>query len=175
MTRREFVGGAISTGFSLAGASQAAARTQSGYTKGIFVGTARGPVELIAYADRISIGQLRMSYGSFEDVPAFDSVSRVLCNLPNWRPELVWLSTKRIFKDEYAERRSLPFAVRQINISALELRIGDMEDPARIRTLVSAVRGTADNPPYLLITLVANGVTRDYLAELKMADPQLAR
>ncbi len=65
--------------------------------------------------------------------------------------------------------------MRQINISALELRIGDMEDPARIRTLVSAVRGTADNPPYLLITLVANGVTRDYLAELKMADPQLAR
>jgi hypothetical protein len=112
-----------------------------------------------------------MSYGSFEDIPAFDSVPRVLCNLPNWRPELVWLSTRRIFKDEYAERRNLPFAVRAINISAIELRIGDLEDPARIRKLVSAVGGTADNPPYIFITLTANGVTRDYIAELTIAEP----
>jgi len=173
MTRREFVGGALTAATTLAATGHAAARTQGGYTNGIFAGTPRGPVELLAYADRISNGQLRMSYGSFEDVPAFDSVPRILCNLPNWRPALVWLSTKRIFKDEYAERRNLPFAVRQINISAIEVRIADMEDPARVKKLVDAVRASADNPPYLFITLSTGNVTRDYIVELRIAEPQI--
>ena len=49
---------------------------QSGYVNGVFVNTERGPVELIAYADRTGIGQLRMSFGTFEDVPALATPSQ---------------------------------------------------------------------------------------------------
>ena len=166
MTRREFAGTVAALAAGLPAAHSLRAAAQVDLIKGVFAATANGPVELLAYADRTSIGLLRMSYGSFEDVPAFNSVSRVLCNLPNWRPELVWLSTRRVFKDEYAERRILPFAVRPLNISALELRISDMEDPARVKKLLGYVRASADNPAYLFITLSFSGVTRDYMAEL---------
>jgi hypothetical protein len=174
MTRREFVG----TGATLAAlltSRQTLHAAQADLIKGVFAATPNGPVELIAYADRTSIGLLQMSYGSFEDVPAFRAVSRVLCNLPNWRPELVWLSTRMVFKDEYAERRILPFAVRPLNVSALELRISDMEDPARVKKLLGYVRATANNPPYLFVTLSIGGVTRDYMAELLITDAPIPR
>ena len=93
----------------------------------------------------------------------------------NWRPELVWLSTRTVFKDEYAERRILPFAVRPLNISALELRISDLEDPARVKKLLGYVRATANNPAYLFITLSIGGVTRDYMAELLITDAPVPR
>src|SRR6187200_2932427 len=101
MTRREFVGAATTLAAGLTHRQSLAATAQPDLIKGVFAATPNGPVELIAYADRTSIGLLQMSYGAFEDVQAFRSVSRVLCNLPNWRPELVWLSTGMVFKDEY--------------------------------------------------------------------------
>ena len=174
MTRREFVGTGATLAALLTSRPSLHAAAQTDLIKGVFAATPNGPVELIAYADRTSIGLLQMSYGSFEDVPAFRSVSRVLCNLPNWRPELVWLSTRMVFKDEYAERRILPFAVRPLNISALELRISDMEDPARVKKLLGYVRASADNPAYLFITLSFSGVTRDYIIELLMSEPEIA-
>lgn len=139
---------------------------QSGYVTGVFVNTARGPVELIAYADRIGNGQLRMSFGTFEDVPAIASPSRLLCNLPNWKPVLVWLSTRRIFKDEFAERRTIPFAGRPLNIAALELRIAEMEDAARLQKLLAAVGASESNPGYLFVTLNNGSISREYMIEL---------
>jgi hypothetical protein len=73
----------------------AAALTQGDYVRGIFVSTAGGPVELIAYADRTGIGLMRMSFGSLEDVPAIASPTRLLCNIPHWKPTQVWISTRR--------------------------------------------------------------------------------
>jgi len=144
----------------------AVALAQSGYVNGVFVHTGRGPVELIAYADRTGIGQLRMSFGTFEDVPAIEAPSRLLCSLPHWKPALVWVSTRRIFKDEFAERRTVPFAVRPLNVAALEVRVADFEDPARIARLIKSVGASEANPAYLFITLDNGGVTRDYMIEL---------
>lgn len=139
---------------------------QSGSVNGVFVHTAHGPVELIAYADRTGIGQLRMSFGSFEDVPAIEAPARLLCNLPNWKPTLAWVSTRRIFKNEFAERRTVPFAVRPLTVAALEVRVADFEDPAKIEKLLRNVGASAQNPAYLFITLDNGGVTRDYMIEL---------
>lgn len=161
MNRRQLLSMSLAA---LAGGARGAA--QSGYVNGVFVNTARGPIELIAYADRIGNGQLRMSFGTFEDVPAIASPSRLLCNLPNWKPVLVWLSTRRIFKDEYAERRNVPFAVRQLNIAALELRVADMEDPARVQKLLGDVRVSESNPAYLFVTLNNGSISREYMIEL---------
>jgi hypothetical protein len=69
--------------------SGAAALAQNDYVRGVFVSTAGGPVELIAYADRTGIGLMRMSFGSLEDIPAIASPTRVLCNIPHWKPTQV--------------------------------------------------------------------------------------
>lgn len=172
MTRREFV-----LGGTLAAATAATARPTAGgaaqgggYRHGVYVGTAKGPVELIAYADRLRFGQLRMSFGTFEDVPAFTSLPRVLCNLPNWKPVLVWMSTRQIFRDEFAERRNLPFGVRPLDIVALDLRIQGMDDEARLRKLFRDVRASASNPAYMFVTMSAGNVIREYMAELAVGE-----
>lgn len=139
---------------------------QAGYLNGVFVATSNGPVELVAYADRASNGQLRMSFGTFEDIPALAAAPRLLCNLPNWRPVLTWLSTRRIFRSEFAERRQLPFAVRPLNIAAVELRLTDMEDPARLQQLLKAVGASDEHVPYLFVTMSNGMVTRDYMVEI---------
>ena len=73
MTRREFVGAATTLAAGLTNRQSLLAAAQTDLIKGVFAATPNGPVELIAYADRTSIGLLQMSYGSFEDVPAFRS------------------------------------------------------------------------------------------------------
>jgi hypothetical protein len=181
MTRRHFV----AIGLALAGsprdravraaqlpvaavAGRTAAVPQPSYANGVFVGTPGGPVELIAYADRIGNGQLRMSYGTFEDVPAIESIQRLLCNLPNWKPVLVWVSTRRIFRDEYAERRELRFAVRPLSLVALEVRVADLENAERLRRLTASVGATAGNPAYLFITMSTGSIAREYMVEIKL-------
>jgi len=171
MTRRDFVlrstqaASVMSLG---ATAGVAGAAQTGGFQQGIYVGTAEGPVELIAYADRLSFGQLRMSFGSFEDVPAFARMPRVLCNLPNWTPVLVWMSTRQIFRNEFAERRNLPFAVRPLDIVALDLRIQGMDDEERLRKLWRDVRASEANPAYMFVTMSTGQVIREYMAELRL-------
>lgn len=144
----------------------ATSAAQSRYIDGVFIHAGGEPIELLTFADRTSSGQLRLSSGSWEDVPIVESVRRVLCSLPNWKPSAVWLSTKRIFRDEYAERRVLPFAVRQLNIYAVELRVADMETPESASRFVRAVGATDDDPALLVVTMSSMGMTRDYVVQL---------
>lgn len=144
---------------------------QPRYVDGVFVHANSAPIELLTFADRTSIGQLRMSSGSFEDVPVVESVNRVLCSLPNWQPAAVWVSTKRIFRDEYAERRHLPFAVRRLNIYAIELRVADAESPESVSRLMAAVRASEENPALLFITMASGHITRDYIVQLTASLP----
>ena len=139
---------------------------QSRYIDGVFIHAGGEPIELLTFADRTSSGQLRLSSGSWEDVPIVESVRRVLCSLPNWKPSAVWLSTKRIFRDEYAERRVLPFAIRQLNIYAIELRVADMETSQSASRLVRSVGATDEDPAFLFVTMSSSGITRDYVVQL---------
>ncbi len=162
MTRRTLVAALISA------ALPRTAGGQPRYVDGVFVHPGTEPIELLAFADRLSTGQLRLSTGSFEDVPAVERVNRVLCSLPNWRPVLVWASTKDIFRNEYAERRQLAFAVRHINIYALELRIADIESLEGAARVVRDVGGTDGNPAFVFVTMETSGggVRREYVIQL---------
>lgn len=162
MTRRDFVAALLSATLARP------ARAQRRHVDGVFVHAGAEPIELLAFADRLSTGQLRLSTASFEDVPAVERVNRVLCSLPNWTPVQVWASSKDIFRNEYAERRRLAFAVRQINIYALELRIADIETPEGAARVVRDVGGTDDNPAFVFVTMQTSGggVTRDYMIAL---------
>jgi hypothetical protein len=135
---------------------------QGGYVHGLFVGTQHGPVELTAYAEVVTNGQLRMAKGSFENVPTLSDVQRVLCNLPNWDPGAIFVATQEIFRDERAERREVRFAIRRLNISALELRVEDIERQDRLADLVRSVGASDRSPAYVFIVMTTNGLNRFY-------------
>ena len=86
----------------------------------MFVGTGHGPVELTAYSEPATNGQLRMAKGGFA-------------------PSAIFVATQEIFKDERAERRDVRFALRRLNISALELRVDDLERRDRLAALIQSV------------------------------------
>ena len=135
---------------------------QGAYVAGVFVGTQHGPIELTAYAEVVTNGQLRMAKGSFENVPTLSDVQRILCNLPNWEPSAIFVATQRIFSDERAERREVRFALRRLNVSALELRIEDLERHDRLAELVRSVRASDTLPAYVFIVMTTNGLNRFY-------------
>ena len=135
---------------------------QTGYQPGVFVGTLHGPIELTAYAEAVTNGQLRMAKGSFENVPTLSDVQRVLCNLPNWEPGAIFVAPREIFRTERAERREVRFALRRLNISALELRVEDIERKDRLADLVRSVGASDTSPAYVFVVMTTNGLNRFY-------------
>jgi hypothetical protein len=135
---------------------------QGGYLPGVFVASTHGPIELTAYAEVVSSGQLQMAKGSLENVPTLSEIQRILCNVPNWRPARVLIASQEIFNDERAERRELPFAVRRMNISAIELRVEDLERKDRLAELIRGVRGSQQSPVFVFVVMATNGLSRFY-------------
>jgi hypothetical protein len=149
-------------------AALAALAQGQGYIEGVFVGTPNGPVELMVYAEQIRNGQMRLSGGGvFEDVPEVDTVQQVLCSLPNWKPVSVWVASSKIFRDEYAERRTLAIAGRALNVATLVIRVRDLEDRKNVERLIRSVRATGDEVPYAFVHLTSGGVERHYMVRLR--------
>ena len=158
MMRVAWLSAALLVLWSAVGAAQAVR-----YIDGLFVAPRDGsPIELIAYAEAMSTGILRMQRGSLEDAPLVHELVSVLASLPSWRPHSVTLATEQIFRDERAERRNLAFAVSQLNVYALGLRISDLERRDKIESLLKAIRASATNPGYAFIGLQADGYVRYY-------------
>jgi hypothetical protein len=133
------------------------------YIDGLFVAPRGGaPIELIAYAEELSIGTLRMQYGTLEDAPLVHEVVSVLATIPNWRPRSVIIASAAVFRDHRAERRSIVFAVNKLNVYALGLRISDLEERSKVESLLRAVRASYDNPGYAFIGMESDGYVRYY-------------
>ncbi len=143
-------------------ASDALVAGQGGYSHGVFVGTQHGPIELTAYAEVVTNGQLRMAKGSRENIPTLSDIQRVLCNLPNFEPGAIMIANQDIFIDEKAERREIRFAVRRLNISALELKVEDLERKDRLAQLIQGVGASEESPAFAFVVMVGNGMSRRF-------------
>ena len=133
------------------------------YIDGVFIAPRGGaPIELIAYAEALSTGVLRMQQGTLEDAPLVHELVSVLASLPSWKPKSVTISTAQVFRDERAERRGLVFSINKLNVYALGLRIADLERREKIDSLLKAVRASYDNPGYAFIGMEADGYVRYY-------------
>jgi hypothetical protein len=133
------------------------------YIDGVFVAPRNGaPIELIAYAESLSTGVLRMQRGTLEDAPLIHEVVSVLTSLPTWRPQSVTITTEEAFRDDRAERRGLVFAVNKLNVYALGLRISDLERRDKIESLLKAVKASPVNPGYAFIGMHSDGYVRYY-------------
>lgn len=137
----------------------------------MYVSTPQGPIELITYAEGTSAGKLALTNGSFEDVPTIvpGKHVRVLAAVPLWPPVGVLIATEDLFKTEKSEQRWLVFGTRKLNISALEMRISDLESPNTVARLMKAVRATDDNPAYAFIIIGSQGLRRYYPVRLSLA------
>jgi hypothetical protein len=133
------------------------------YIDGLFIAPKGGaPIELVAYAESLSTGMLRMQHGTIEDAPLVHELVSVLASIPNWQPQSVTVSTEQIFRDERAERRGLVFAVSKLNVYALGLRIADLERRDKIESLLKSVRASYDNPGYAFVAMRSEGYVRYY-------------
>src|SRR5262245_3671573 len=132
------------------------------YLPGVFVATEHGPIELSAWAEVGRNGALQMARGSLSNVPMIKDARAIFCNLPAWRPGAVFIASDLIFKDERAERREIKFAMRLLNISAIEMHVEDVEQKDRLDELIRAVGGTEDVRTYVFIVMATSGLERLY-------------
>jgi hypothetical protein len=142
------------------------------YVDGLFIQSGAGgaPIELIAWAESTSRGQLRMSRGTLEDAPAVNTIARVMCSIPLWQPVGAFVASEALFRDERAERRQLAFATRKLNIYAVEMRVADLEKRETIDSLLRNVRASQDAPGYAFIVLSGGDYQRFYPIRLTTVD-----
>ena len=139
-----------------------AAHGQPRYIAGVFVSTPEGITELMAYAELSNRGRLEMTSGDLEDAPLITQADGMLASLPLWTPIRLIVATTKIFDDERAERRELPFSVRKRNISTIEVFSSDLKRRERIDALLKAVRASGDTPGYAFLVLAMDGALPRY-------------
>ena len=134
------------------------------YIDGVFIApkNASAPIELIAYAEALSTGILRMQQGTLEDAPLVHEISGAMVSVPNWRPIGAIVGTTELFRDERAERRRLAFASRPRNVYAVALRIVDLERRETIEQLLTAVQASQDRPGYAFIIIGSDAHVKYY-------------
>jgi hypothetical protein len=140
----------------------AVAGGQVRYIDGLFVASKGGVVELIAYAEEMNRGTLRMQQGSLEDVPVVHELTRLMSSIPLWPPVGVIVASEAIFHDDRAERRRLAIAGQKVNVYAVEIRVADLERRDRIESLLKSVKASYDSPGYAFIILASGDYHRYY-------------
>jgi hypothetical protein len=130
--------------------------------------TSTEQIPLKAYAELHRAGVLQLTYGSVKDIPVIEDFRSIRCALTGWFPGRALVASEELFKSEYAERRLLSIATRQIGVTAFEVRIADLETPQRISELLTAV-GVPEggDKGYFFFTLTSDGLTRYYPFKFK--------
>ncbi len=163
LSRREFVALGTGAGVALARVANAAPK----FPVGVFVSSPDETIELRAYADHHGFGRLRLAQGLLADIPAVRRIPVVLCNMPNWWLQTMWMASQRIFYDDSAERRQLVYTARRYSVSAVGASAHELDDSGGIAKLMAAVGADDANPAYVVVALTNGHVVRDYLVELR--------
>lgn len=137
------------------------ARAQPRYIDGVFVNTPSGPVELIAYAEPNFTGRLHLSNGAMDDVPTLAAGCRVLVSIPGWKMVGAIVASEAIFDNPMAERRDLRWAVRTINIYAVDIMFRELDDPAFVTRMLKQVKASEERAG-LVFVAVSNGGMRAF-------------
>jgi hypothetical protein len=163
LSRRELL--SLGTGAMALAASSANAAPK--FPVGVFVSSPDETIELRAYADHHGFGRLTLAQGLLADIPAVPRIPVVLCNLPTWWLQTMWLASQRIFYDDTAERRQLNYTARRYSVTAIGASVRELNDAAGIAKLMNAVGASEVNPAYVVVALTNGHVVRDYLVELR--------
>jgi hypothetical protein len=131
--------------------------------------TSTAQVQLKAYAEFRRTGVLAMSSGSLKDIPTIDDFRMLRCNLTGWLPGRAMVASEKLFESEFAERRLISIATRKIGVTATEVRIADLEEPARVAELLKGVGEETGTTAYFFFVLSGDGMTRYYPFKMKVS------
>ena len=147
--------------------SATAARAQD---TGVLLFTETEQIPLKTYAEFMRSGILRITHGSVKDIPTVDSIRFIRCSRTGWRPVAVMAASEELFKSEYAERRMIPIATRPVGVTAVTVRVADLERAERIAELHRAIKQPegGDNAYFFLI-LTSGEITQYYPFRMRPA------
>lgn len=136
----------------------------------ILLFTDREQIPLKAYAEFMRAGILQLTSGSAKDIPTIDSFRMLRTSLTGWRPVAVMAASEDLFKSEYSERRMIPIATRPVGVTALAVRVADLEQPERIRELHAAIqRPEGGVEAYFFLILTSGDMNRYYPFRIRQA------
>ena len=137
---------------------------------GILLFTDKEQIPLKAYAEFMRAGILQLTSGSAKDIPTIDTFRMLRTSLTGWRPVAVMAASEDLFKSEYSERRMIPIATRPVGVTALAVRVADLEQPNRIRELHSAIqRPEGGEDAYFFLILTSGDMNRYYPFRIRQA------
>lgn len=137
---------------------------------GVLLFTDKEQIPLKAYAEFMRAGILQLTSGSARDIPTIDTFRMLRTSLTGWRPVAVMAASEDLFKSEYSERRMIPIATRPVGVTALAVRVADLEQPNRIRELHSAIqRPEGGEDAYFFLILTSGDMNRYYPFRIRQA------
>jgi hypothetical protein len=130
---------------------------------GVLLFTETEQIPLKTYAEFMRSGILRITSGSTKDIPTVDSIRFIRCSRTGWLPVAVMAASEELFTSEYAERRMVPIATRRVGVTAVAVRVADLEQQERIAELHRAVgQPEGGDKAYFFLILTSGGVTQYY-------------
>ena len=119
-------------------------------------------IPLKTYAELMNSGVLRISSGARKDIPTIPNFDSIRCSLTGWRPMAVMAASEALFTSEKAERRLLPIATRPVGVSAVTVRVSDLESRARIAEIQKAIGVPEGGDGAYFFVVLTSGDTRRY-------------
>ena len=137
---------------------------------GVLLFTETEQIPLKTYAEFMRAGILRIASGAVRDIPTVATFRMIRCSITGWRPVAVLVASQDLFKSEYAERRMLPIAQRPVGVTAVSVRVADLENPQRIAELHRAIgRPEGGEEAYFFLGLSSGDTTRYYPFRMRPA------
>jgi hypothetical protein len=137
---------------------------------GVLLFTEDEQIPLKTYAEFLGSGILRITHGSVRDIPTIDSLRFIRVSRTGWKPVAVMAASDELFKTEFAERRMIPIAVRPVGVSAVTVRVADLEKPERVAELHRAIRKPeGGDQAYFFLIYTSGQVTQYYPFRVRQA------
>jgi hypothetical protein len=154
----------------IAAATLLSATATRAQDSGVVLFTETEQIPLKTYAEFMRSGILRITHGTIKDIPTVDSIRFIRCSRTGWRPVAVMAASEELFTSEYAERRMIPIATRPVGVTAVTVRVADLERPERIAELHRAIKQPegGDNAYFFLI-LTSGDITQYYPFRMRQA------
>lgn len=147
-----------------------AATPASAQDTGVLLFTDQEQIPLRTYAEFMRAGILRITSGAVKDIPTIETFRFIRCSITGWRPVAVLVASEDLFKSEYAERRMIPIALRPVGVTAVAVRVADLEKPQRIAELHRAIgRPEGGDEAYFFLGLTSGDVTRYYPFRMRVS------
>ena len=147
-----------------------AAAPASAQSSGVLLFTETEQIPLKTYAEFMGSGVLRITSGALKDIPTVDTFRSIRCSITGWRPVGVLVASDDLFKTEYAERRLIRIAQRPAGVTAVTVRVADLEKPERIAELHRAIgRPEGGDGAYFFLILTSGDITQYYPFRMRPA------